>query len=44
MTSLKNEIVDGLSSRGLNLKREEGDRDELPIDFSFLDLLLRAGS
>ena len=30
VTSLKNEIVDGLSSRGLNLKREEGDRDELP--------------
>ena len=42
VTSLKNEIVDGLSSRGLNLKREEGDRDELPIDLRFLDLLLRA--
>ena len=42
VNSLKKEIVDSLSSRGLNLKREEGDRDELPIDFRFLDLLLRA--
>ena len=31
-----------LSSRGLQLKRESGDRDEFPIDFRFLDLLLRA--
>ena len=36
VNSLKKEIVDSLSSRGLNLKREEGDRDELPIDFRFL--------
>ena len=31
-----------LSSRGLQLNRASGDRDELPIDFRFLDLLLRA--
>ena len=39
---LKDEVVQVLSSRGLQLKRESGDRDELPIDFRFLDLLLRA--
>ena len=39
---LKDEIAKVLSSRGLQLRRESGDRDELPIDFRFLDLLLRA--
>ena len=31
-----------LSSRGLQLNRAGGDRDELPLGFRFLDLLLRA--
>ena len=39
---LKDEVVDVLSSRGFQQNREGGDRDELPIDFRFLDLLLRA--
>ena len=41
VSELKNEIVKVLSSRGLQLIREKGDRNELPIDFRFLDLLLR---
>ena len=39
---LKDEVVDVLSSRRFQLKRESGDRDELPIDFRFFDLLFRA--
>ena len=39
---LKGEIIGLLSSRGLNLNRASGDRNELPIDFRFLALLLRA--
>ena len=39
---LKGEIIGLLSSRGLNLNRESGDRNELTIDFRFLALLLRA--
>ena len=41
---LKGEIVGLLSSRGVNLNRASGsgDRNELPIDFRFRDLLLRA--
>ena len=39
---LKDEVVNVLSSRGLKLKRESGARDELPIDFRFLDFFLRA--
>ena len=42
MSELKDEVVNELSSRGLQLNRASGDRDELPIDFRFLDLLLRA--
>ena len=38
----KGEIIGLLSSRGLNLNRASGDRNELPIDFRFLALLLRA--
>ena len=36
------EVVSVLSSRGVKLERASGDRDELPIDFRVLDLLLRA--
>ena len=35
-------IVEATSARGLNLHGEEDDRNELPIDFRFLGLLLRA--
>ena len=41
-SSLKAEIVSTLQIRGLLLKRQAGDRDELPVDFRFIDLLLRA--
>ena len=39
---LKEEVVEVLSSRGLLLNRASGDLNELPIDYRFLDLLLRA--
>ena len=42
LEELKGEIVGFLSSRGLNLNRASGCRNELPIDFRFLALLLRA--
>ena len=41
VSELKNEIVKVLSSRGHQLRRENDDRNELPIDFRFLSLLLR---
>ena len=41
VSELNNEIVKVLSSRGIQLRREKGDRNELPIDFRFLGLLLR---
>ena len=40
--SLKQSIVKNLASRGLNLDRQVGDREDVPIDFRYLDLLLRA--
>ena len=42
VASLKAEIVSALQIRGLRLNRQAGDRDELPVDFRFIDLLLRA--
>ena len=40
--SLNQSIVENLSSCGLNLDRQDGDREDVPIDFRYLDLLLRA--
>ena len=40
VSELKDEIVKVLSSRGLQLRREKGDRNKVPIDFRFLELLL----
>ena len=40
--SLKQSIIVNLASRGLNLDRQVGDREDVPIDFRCLDLLLRA--
>ena len=39
---LKNEVVVKLASMGMDLTRCSGDRNNVPIDFRFLDLLLRA--
>ena len=39
---LKEEVIATLATAGIGLFREEGDRKDLPIDFRFLDLLLRA--
>ena len=39
---LKEEVIATLTTAGIGLFREEGDRKDLPIDFRFLDLLLRA--
>ena len=39
---LKQEIISELEQAGLELKREENDRRDVPIDFRYLDLLLRA--
>ena len=38
---LKEEIVDALARVEYELRREEADRADLPMDFRFLDLLLR---
>ena len=40
--ALKCEIIRCLTGSGLELKREEDDREDVPNDFRFLDLLLRA--
>ena len=40
--ALKNEVIMKLSSMGMNLTRCSGDRNDVPIDFRSLDLLLRA--
>ena len=42
VAKLEDQIIASLSDRGLSLQRFAGDRDELPIDISFLDLSLRA--
>ena len=39
---LKDRVIAVLRDRGLSLQRLVADRDELPVDFRFLDLLLRA--
>ena len=40
--ALKDEVIMNLASMGIDLERSSGDRDDVPIDFRFLDLLLRA--
>ena len=40
--SLKHAVIRSLAARGLSLDREEGDREDVPLDFRYLDLLLRA--
>ena len=39
---LKRDVIDELERAGLDLKREENDRRDVPIDFRYLDLLLKA--
>ena len=39
--ALKNELVTDLEKHGLDLGRKQGDREDLPIDFRFLGLLLK---
>ena len=38
----KQDVIDELEPAGLELKREENDRRDVPIDFRYLDLLLKA--
>ena len=40
--NLKEDVIDELERAGLQLKREENDRRDVPIDFRYLDLLLKA--
>ena len=40
--ALKNELIKDLEKHGLDIGRKQGDREELPIDFRFLGLLLKA--
>ena len=40
--ALKKELIEDLRRHGLDIGRRQGDREELPIDFRFLSLLLRA--
>ena len=42
MLALKNGIIADLQEEGLELGREQGDREDVPIDFRFLGLLFRA--
>ena len=42
ITELKQEIIEDVSLHGLHFERDEGDRLDVPIDFRFNDLLLRA--
>ena len=39
---LEDRIIAALHDRGLSLQRLESDRDELPVDFRFFNLSLRA--
>ena len=41
---LKQQIITNLEGEGLQLDRVNGDRNELPIDLRFLDLLVRASA
>ena len=40
--NLKEDVIDELERAGLELKREENDRRDVPVDFRYLDLLLKA--
>ena len=40
--ALKNELIEDMEKHGLDVGRKQGDREELPIDFRFLGMLLRA--
>ena len=40
--NLKEDVIDELERAGLELKREENDRRDVPIDFRYLDFLLKA--
>ena len=40
IATLKQDIVEGLTTHGRVLKRSPSDRSDLPIDYSFLELLL----
>ena len=42
--ALKQAVVEGLATGGFSLARKEGDRTDVPLDFRYLDLLLRAAS
>ena len=42
IADLEQEVIENLSLRGLHLERGEGDCIDVPIDFRFIDLLLRA--
>ena len=42
VASLKSRIIGTLQERGFSLQRLDGDRDELPLDYRFIDLLLRS--
>ena len=44
IVALKKAVVDAHAAQGLDLNREGDDRADVPIDFRFLDLLLRAAS
>ena len=39
---LKQDVINELERAGLELKREANDRSDVPIDFRYLDLLLKA--
>ena len=39
---MKNDVIAQLEGRGLLLGRVDGDREDVPADFRYLDLLLRA--
>ena len=42
VTRLKEQVVRSLAEQGLHLNRHPEDRDDLPVDFRFLQLLLTA--
>ena len=41
--ALRDEVIKNLASMGLDLERSSGDRDDVPIDFRFLDLPVEGG-
>ena len=42
IAQLKGIVVAGLASDGFELRRQQGDREDVPIDFRLLGLLLSA--